>query len=143
VLNRKLCSALVAVLALVAVACKEEAPAPAKETPPPPPAAAPAPPPAAAPAPPDAAPPPPALPSDPKELVELRKKAILEGRLDDALKICAAEDVAKIGDQSILSCVLAACAQKDVDHAQTWAKLLNGPLKTQAKKTCLAYKVPI
>ena len=141
-LNRKLGSLLVAVLALVAVACKEEAPPPPAKEAPPPAAAAPAPPPVA-PAPPDAAPPPPALPTDPKELAELRKKAILEGRLDDALKICAAEEVAKIGDQSILSCVLAACAQKDVDHAQAWAKLLNGPLKTQAKKTCLAYKVPI
>ena len=106
-------------------------------TPPPAPAPAPAPPP-------DAAPPPePALPTDPKELAELRNKAILDGKYDVALKICAAEDMAKAGEQSIMSCVLAACQRSDVDKAQAWGKLLKGPLKAQAKKICLANKVPI
>ena len=137
-LTRSLCIA-----ALVLVACKEEpAPSTRKEEPvatkPP---ATPAP--AAAPTP-DAAPPPaPALPSDPKELAELRKKAILDARYDVAVTICAAEDVPSIGEQSILSCVLSACRQNDVEKAQAWGKLLKGPLKAQAKKICLASKVPI
>jgi hypothetical protein len=138
VLTRTICLA-----ALVLVACKEDpAPSAKKEErvatqPPAPPA------PAATP-PPDAAPPPaPALPSDPKELAELRKKAILDARYDVAVTICAAEDVPSIGEQSILSCVLAACRQNDVEKAQAWGKLLKGPLKAQAKKICLANKVPI
>jgi hypothetical protein len=138
VLTRSLC-----LVALVLVACKEEpAPSAKKEEPvavqPP---APPAPPPAP---PPDAAPPPaPALPTDPKELAELRKKAILDEKYDVAVTICAAEDVAKIGEQAIMSCVLAACRQSEVEKAQAWGKLLKGPLKSQAKKICLANKVPI
>jgi hypothetical protein len=137
--TRSIALAALAVV-LVLAACKDEAPPSSKKetpvaaTPPPPP-----PPPDAAP-PPDA---PPALPTDPKALAELRKKAILDAKYDEAVKICAAEDVAKIGDQSILSCILAACRQNDVDHAQAWGKLLNGPLKAQAKKICLANKVPL
>ncbi len=137
-LTRSICLA-----ALVLVACKEEpAPSARKEesvaTKPP---AAPAP----APAPPaDAAPPPaPALPTDPKQLAELRKKAILDAQYDLAVTICSAEDVASIGEQSILSCVLSACRLSNVEKAQAWGKLLKGPLKSQAKKICLANKVPI
>jgi hypothetical protein len=129
--------------ALILVACKEEpAPSPKKEepvatTPPPAPAPAPAPPADAAPA---AAP---ALPSDPKELAELRKKAILDAKYDVAVTICAAEDTTKMDEQSLLSCVLSACRQNQVEKAQAWGKLLKGPLKTQAKKICLASRVPI
>ncbi len=137
VLTRSICLA-----ALLLVACKEE-PAPPARTPElvaakPPAAPAPVAPPA------DAAPPPaPALPSDPKELAELRKLAILDAKYDLAVTICAAEDVPKIGEQSILSCVLSACRQNDVEKAQAWGKLLKGPLKAQAKKICLSNRVPI
>jgi hypothetical protein len=39
--------------------------------------------------------------------------------------------------------VLAACQRSDVEKAQAWGKVLKGPLKAQAKKICLANKVPI
>jgi hypothetical protein len=90
--------------------------------------------------PPDAAP---ALPSDPKQLAELRNKAILDNRYDVALTICVAEGVASLDEQSVMACVLAACQRSDVEKAQAWGKLLEGPLKAQAKKICLANKIPI
>lgn len=115
------------------------------------------PPPAATPAPASAAPAPasapatatpapaaePALPTDPKELETARKKAILAGKYDLALKICAAEDVKSIGDQAILSCVLSACRQSDQARAAAWGKLLSGALKTEARKVCAASNVMI
>jgi hypothetical protein len=132
--------AIAAALAFTLVACKkEEAAAPPAAT---------APPDAAAPkaSPPDAAPPPdatPALPTDPKELAELRNKAILDGRYDVALTICNAEDVPKIGELDIMACVLAACQRSDVEKAQAWSKLLKGEAKKQCKKICAANKVPL
>src|SRR5688500_7397040 len=132
-MTRSICLA-----ALVFIACKED-PAPVRKEEP----VASQPPPVVA-APPDAAPPPtPALPSDPKQLAEMRNKAILDGQYDQALKICAAEDVPSIGEQAIMACVLAACQRSDVEKAQKWGQLLKGPLKVQAKKICLANKVPI
>jgi hypothetical protein len=132
--------AIAAALALVLVACKKEEPTA-------PPAAKDQPADAAPKAtPPDAAPPPdatPALPTDPKELAELRNKAILDGRYDIALTICNAEDVPKIGELDIMSCVLAACQRSDVEKAQAWSKLLKGEAKKQSKKICAANKVPI
>jgi hypothetical protein len=100
---------------------------------------------AAPPAPPDAAPPDaaPALPTDPKELAELRKKAILEGRIEDAIAICAVEDLKSIGEQSVLSCVLSACQRSEVEKAQAWSQHLKGALKANAKKICGANGVPL
>jgi hypothetical protein len=141
VLNRTF--ALVALFALASLAaCKDEpAPSAAKE-----PAAPVAEAPKAAPPPPpvDAAPPDAALPTDPKELAEARNKAIMDGRYDQAVVLCAAEDMAKIGEQSVLGCVLAACQRNDVDRAQAWAKgLKTAGLKKQAKKTCAEAKIPL
>lgn len=135
VLTRTLCLA-----ALLLVACQQDAAPPAKKAEPA--AARPAPPPPDA-GPPDAAPEADAAPTDPKELAELRKKAILDARYDLAVTICAAEDMKSLDEQAVMSCVLAACRQNDVDRAQAWGKLLTGPLKAQAKKICLANKVPI
>lgn len=83
----------------------------------------------------------PALPTDPKELEVARKKAILEGKFDVAVKVCAAEDVKSLGEQNILACVLSACRQGDAEKAATWGKLLKGALKTQARKVCAASNI--
>jgi hypothetical protein len=133
--TRSLCLA-----ALLLVACKEESAPPAKKA-----ETVATQPPAPPPAPPDAAPPDaaPALPTDPKELAELRNKAVLENRYADAITICAVEDMAKLDEQSVLSCVLAACQKGDYEKAQAWAKQLKGPLLKQAKTVCAANKVPL
>jgi hypothetical protein len=85
----------------------------------------------------------PELPTDPKELELARKTAILEGRYDDALKICAAEDQEKIGEQGVLACVLSACRQNDGDKAREWSKHLQGALKKQARDVCKTSNIPI
>jgi hypothetical protein len=148
VLTRTLCVVVAVALgavALGAVACSQDSGSSSSAAQPPK-AAPPAPTPPAAKPPPDATPPPdaaPPLPTDPKTLAELRKLAILDARYDVAVTICTAEDVAKLDEQSLMSCVLSACRQNDLEKAQAWGKLLKGPLKAQAKKICLASKIPI
>jgi hypothetical protein len=137
--------ALLAATLILAGSCSSEPPAepsapprPAATTPPP--VATEAPPPAVAI---DAAPAEAPLPGTAKELELARKTAILESRYADAVRLCAAEDMAAIGEQGVMSCVLSACRQSDGEKAAAWGKRLGGQLKAQARKVCAASGVPL
>lgn len=83
------------------------------------------------------------LPTSPEELELARKTAILEGRYEDVVRFCSAEDLGAKDEQAVLSCVLSACRLSDVEKAQTWAKSLTGNLKKQARDVCKASNVPL
>jgi hypothetical protein len=89
-------------------------------------------------------PPPEPEPTTPAEIDMARKKAMIEGRVDDSIKYC---DMLKLDDKSdpqvLLGCTLAACRKNDVDRAKTWSKPLEKAFLTEAKKVCLANKVTI
>ncbi len=80
-------------------------------------------------------------PSDAKGLAEARNIAILEGRIDDAMRLCGKEALAKVDEQGVLACVLTACRKQDTATAKVWAKHLKGALLKEARKVCAANKV--
>jgi hypothetical protein len=75
-------------------------------------------------------------PTTPEEIAKARNIAILDNRIDDALRLCGKEDLTKVDDQGVLGCVLTACRKKDSETASKWAGNLEGPLLKEARKVC-------
>jgi len=84
-------------------------------------------------------------PTTPEEIETARKKAMIEGRDQDAIKYCemAGMEAGKSDPQALLGCAIAACRIKDLDKARAWSKDLPKPLMKQAKQICAANRVAL
>ena len=78
------------------------------------------------------------VPSDPDALTLARKAAVLEQRTADAVRLCEAEDVSKMGASGALGCVLAACKERRGPLARRWLVYVERAQMARARQQCTA-----